>query len=54
MHPFETSDTLTGWSMAALSGTPNVADTVYISGDNVTYTFPTGTKKFARLKVTGP
>jgi autotransporter-associated beta strand protein len=47
----ETSDTLTGtWTTESISGT------VTISGNNVTYTFPTplGTKKFARLKVTGP
>jgi hypothetical protein len=31
-----------------------VVDTVHINGNDVTYTFPTGTKKFARLKVTGP
>ena len=50
----ETSDTLTGWTAAATNGSPNVANTVYINGNNVTYTFPAGTKKFARLKVTGP
>jgi autotransporter-associated beta strand protein len=51
----ETSDTLSGiWSVATTSGTPGVANTVYIDGDNVTYTFPAGTKDFARLKVTGP
>jgi autotransporter-associated beta strand protein len=47
----ETSDTLTGaWAVETLGG--NVA----VSGRNVTYTFPAplGTKKFARLKVTGP
>jgi autotransporter-associated beta strand protein len=48
----ETSDTLAGpWTTEA---TP--PSTVTISGNNVTYTFPNplGTKKFARLKVTGP
>jgi hypothetical protein len=31
------------------------ADTVQISGNNITYTFPAGpVKKFARLVVTGP
>jgi autotransporter-associated beta strand protein len=47
----ETSDTLTGtWTPETIPGT------VTITGNNVTYTFPTplGTKKFARLKVTGP
>jgi autotransporter-associated beta strand protein len=52
----ETSDTLaTGsWTTASTSGTPATANTVHINGNNVTYTFPTGTKKFARLTVTGP
>jgi hypothetical protein len=50
----ETSDTLTGWSAATTNASPNVVDTVHINGNDVTYTFPTGTKKFARLKVTGP
>jgi autotransporter-associated beta strand protein len=47
----ETSDTLTGtWTTESSPGT------VTISGSNVTYTFPAplGTKKFVRLKVTGP
>lgn len=47
----ETSDTLTGtWNTESSPGT------VTISGSNVTYTFPAplGTKRFARLKVTGP
>jgi autotransporter-associated beta strand protein len=47
----ETSDTLTGtWN------TETLGVTVTVTGSNVTYTFPTplGTKKFARLKVTGP
>jgi autotransporter-associated beta strand protein len=47
----ETSDTLTGaWTVETLGGT------VAVAGRNVTYTFPAplGTKKFARLKVTGP
>lgn len=48
----ETSDTLIGAWTTEL--TP--PSTVTISGNNVTYTFPNplGTKKFARLKVTGP
>lgn len=52
----ETSTTLASgsWTAASTSGTPATADTVYINGNNVTYTFPVGTKKFARLKVTGP
>ena len=52
----ETSSTLaTGsWTAIAASGTPSIANTVYINGNNVTYTFPAGTKNFARLKVTGP
>jgi autotransporter-associated beta strand protein len=47
----ETSDTLTGmWTTESSPGT------VTITGSNVTYTFPAplGSKKFARLKVTGP
>jgi autotransporter-associated beta strand protein len=47
----ETSDSLGGtWSTEASPGN------VTISGNNVTYTFPSplGTKRFARLKVTGP
>lgn len=47
----ETSDTLTGtWTTESAPGN------VTISGSNVTYTFPAplGTKRFARLKVTGP
>ena len=52
----QTSDTLTSWSPASTSGTPNIPDTVYLNGNDVTYTFPSplGAKKFARLKVTGP
>ncbi len=42
------------WSAAATSLDPNIPDTVHIDGTNVTYTFPAGTKNFARLKVTGP
>lgn len=50
----ETSDTLTGaWSPEDVA--PTLGAKVFISGNNVTYTFPTGpVKKFARLKVTGP
>jgi autotransporter-associated beta strand protein len=47
----ETSDSLSGaWNTETLGGT------VTVTGSNVTYTFPVplGTKKFARLKVTGP
>lgn len=46
----ETSETLaTGsWSTETLGGS------VVITGNQVKYTFPAGTKKFARLKVTGP
>jgi autotransporter-associated beta strand protein len=47
----ETSDILTDtWT------TETVGVTVTVTGSNVTYTFPSplGTKKFARLKVTGP
>jgi hypothetical protein len=52
----QTSDTLTSWSPVSTSGTPNTPDTVYLNGNDVTYTFPSplGAKKFARLKVTGP
>ena len=49
----ETSDTLaTGSWVTAAEGTG--ADKVEITGNNVKYTFPTGSKNFARLKVTGP
>jgi autotransporter-associated beta strand protein len=45
----ETSETLTdAWSPETLG------DTVVITGNAVKFTFPTGTIKFARLKVTGP
>lgn len=45
----ETSSTLNGaWDTEALGVN------VTITGDNVKYTFPAGTVKFARLKVTGP
>jgi len=48
----ETSTTLVGtWTPAALGAGANQ---VVISGNNVKYTFPTGAKNFARLKVTGP
>ncbi len=51
----ETSATLADpWASIVTSGTPNIPNTVHISGNNVTYTFPVGTKNFARLKVTGP
>lgn len=49
----ETSETLAAGSwVTALEGAG--AGEVLISGNNVTYTFPAGPKKFARLKVTGP
>jgi autotransporter-associated beta strand protein len=45
----ETSSSLVGeWSAETLGGN------VTISGSDVIYTFPAGTKNFARLKVTGP
>lgn len=48
----ETSTTLIGaWTPVALGAG---ADGVEITGDAVKYTFPSGSKKFARLKVTGP
>ncbi|MEI7909492.1 MAG: autotransporter-associated beta strand repeat-containing protein [Verrucomicrobiota bacterium] len=48
----ETSTTLVGtWTPAAL-GTG--AGQVEITGNDVKYTFPAGTRNFARLKVTGP
>jgi hypothetical protein len=49
----ETSASLTdGWVPETLAP----AGTVTITGNDVTYTFPTplGARKFARLKVTGP
>jgi autotransporter-associated beta strand protein len=50
----ETSSTLTGvWTPAALGAGANQVDIITIPG-NVKYTFPAGTKNFARLKVTGP
>lgn len=48
----ETSTTLSGaWTTVVLVAG---ADGVVITGDAVKYTFPSGSKKFARLKVTGP
>lgn len=49
----ETSSTLAAgsWVTAAEGAGP---DKVVVTGNNVKYTFPTGGKKFARLKVTGP
>jgi fibronectin-binding autotransporter adhesin len=46
----ETSTSLANgsWSTESSPGTVNV------SGNNITYTFPAGTVRFARLKVTGP
>ena len=49
----ETSDTLATESwMTAVEGTG--PDKVEVTGNDVKYTFPTGTRKFARLKVTDP
>jgi autotransporter-associated beta strand protein len=46
----ETSDTLTGTWI-----TETVGGNVTITGNNITYTFPSGgTRRFARLKVVGP
>jgi hypothetical protein len=49
----QTSDTLEAesWVTAPLGANPGEVE---ITGNNVKYTFPSGTKKFARLKVTGP
>ena len=48
----ETSTTLSGaWGTASLGAGANQ---VLITGDDVKYTFPAGTRNFARLKVTGP
>jgi hypothetical protein len=45
----ETSDTLTGtWTTETAGGN------VIINGNSITYTFPAGTRRFARLKVQGP
>ncbi len=45
----ETTDTLTGtWTTETLGGN------VTIVGNNITYTFPAATHRFARLKVVGP
>jgi len=50
----ETSATLEAGSWNAEIVAPNPGATVTISGNDVTYTFPAGTRNFARLKVTGP
>ena len=42
------------WSPATISPDPGIPGTVHISGNDVTYTFPAGTKHFVRLAVTGP
>ena len=48
----ETSSTLVGvWGTASLGVGANQ---VVINGNTVKYTFPAGTKNFARLRVTGP
>jgi hypothetical protein len=48
----ETSTTLTGaWTPATEGVNPGQ---VVITGDEVKYSFPAGTKNFARLRVTGP
>lgn len=45
----ESSDTLTGtWT------TESVGGNVTVNGNNITYTFPSTGRRFARLKVTGP
>jgi autotransporter-associated beta strand protein len=45
----ETTDTLDGsWTAEPLGGN------VSIAGNNITYTFPAGAQRFARLKVSGP
>ena len=45
----ESTDTLTGpWT------TETVGGTVTVNGNNITYTFPTSTRRFVRLKVVGP
>ena len=50
----ETSATLTGtWAMELADPTPGFTVT-FPSATEVKYTFPAGTKNFARLKVTGP
>jgi autotransporter-associated beta strand protein len=49
----QTSSTLSGtWTNEILSPDPGFS--VVITGNDVKYTFPAGTKNFARLKVTGP
>lgn len=49
----EVSDTLAAgsWVTAPLGSNPGEVE---ITGSNVNYSFPSGSKKFARLKVTGP
>lgn len=45
----ESTDTLTGpWT------TETVGGNVTVNGNNITYTFPTSTRRFVRLKVVGP
>ena len=45
----ESTDTLTGtWTTETIGGT------VTVTGNNITYTFPTSTRRFVRLKVVGP
>jgi hypothetical protein len=52
----ETSATLSGWAPVTPPTVedPQPAGTVKITGNDVKYIFPAGTKNFARLKVTGP
>ncbi len=48
----ETSDSLSGtWTVATLG---TAADQVELTGQQVRYRFPTGTKRFARLKIITP
>ncbi len=52
-YEVEVSSTLGSWVPAVLGAGPNEVDITTVPGD-VKYTFPAGTKNFARLKVTGP
>jgi autotransporter-associated beta strand protein len=48
----QTSTDLTTWTDAAASGTPSIPGTVYLSGNDVIYTLPSGpAKSFVRLLV---
>lgn len=52
-YEVEVSSTLGSWVPAVPGAGPNEVDITTVPGD-VKYTFPAGTKNFARLKVTGP